>query len=86
MCFLVMPEFLGALTIRGTFMQDVDGRDKPGHDSSMPNFGFKLVSRSSDFDLRHFHNQIGKPFGGVEPADGARGGRHSRKARGVRCE
>jgi hypothetical protein len=51
-------------------MQDVDGRDKPGHDVKI----LKLASvRLDSGDFRH---QIGQLSGGVEPADGVGGGGH----------
>ena len=52
------------------FMQDVDGRDKPGDDGKIPKMR-PLWPNSG-----HFHYQIGQPFGRVQPADGAGGGGH----------
>ena len=47
------------------FMQDVDGRDKPGHDAK--------VLKSGPFGLNSgdFRHQIGEPLGGIEPSDRA---------------
>jgi hypothetical protein len=47
------------------FMQDVDGRDKPGH-------GAKVL-KSGPFGLNSgdFHDQVGQTLGRIEPSDRA---------------
>jgi hypothetical protein len=62
-------------------MQDVDGRDKPGHDAKITESG------SLGLDSGGFRHQIGQPFGGIEPADGAGAGGHRGQPRrfGGKC-
>ena len=52
--------------IQRQFLQDVDGRDKPGHDED------GKFERYLTVNSRDFRHQVGQPFGGVEPAGAAR--------------
>ena len=65
-----MPGLSRAATNLPPFMQDGDGRDKPGDDAK------PLKMRSSGLNSGDFHHQIGQPLGGIQPADAARGGGH----------
>src|SRR5262245_30272605 len=66
---------VSSLTSR--LMKDRHGRDKPGdRDPNAKSAVFRLNSGD-------FHDQIGQPLGGIEPAGGLGGARHRRKLRGL---
>ncbi|MFT4118836.1 hypothetical protein, partial [Bradyrhizobium sp.] len=66
MLYPVVPSSWPGLSRASTnpyhFLQDVDGRDKPGHD------GKNMEIRRFASDSRDFDHQIGQALGRVEPA------------------